>query len=100
MSYTKVAGSDNQTVFAGKRKLFFVKISPDAATGSYTFDKAEAIECIAPPCFAEDLTANCYSVSAAINGTTKNKINFKLWKAGGVAADTDYLDFYLMAVGY
>jgi len=99
MAYTKVAGSDNQTVFAGKRKLFFVKISPDAATGDYTFDKAEAIESVVAV-FAEDLTANCYSLQAAIDGTTKNKINFKLWKAGGTAADTAYLDFYVQAIGY
>lgn len=86
--------------FSAQLRPAMVKVTPDAATGSLTFSGFTAVTAILGVAFAGDLTANCYSIQAAIDGTTANKVNFKLWKAGGTAADTAFIAFWVSVVGY
>ena len=99
MAYT-VSSTKGPTEFAGESRVIVKKVSPDAATGDVTFSELGTVDVILGMTFCEDLTANCYSLQAAIDGTTVNKVNFKLWKAGGTAADTAYLDFHIAVIGH
>ena len=85
---------------AGGKTLAKLKVTPDAATGSLalaSYCKGQAIP-LTYPSFQADLTANCYTGQAIQDGSTKTTINFKLWKAGGTAADTAYIAFEILVL--
>jgi hypothetical protein len=98
MAYTK--GTVTPTEMGGQYKIVTVKVTPDAATGDVTLTEISNATAILGFGFTGDLTVNCYSMQAAIDGSTANKINFKLWKAGGTAADTAYVAFWVAVLGY
>lgn len=86
--------------FGGVYRIVVKKVSPDAATGSVTFSEFGTVDAIIGVAYAETLTANCYSVDAQINGSTANQVDFQLWKAGGTAADTAFLDFWVTVLAH
>jgi len=99
MAYS-VSSTKGPTVFGGTQRLISKKVSPDAATGSVVFSELDTLDSIVGFGFLEDLTANCYTMQATINGGTANQVDFKLWKAGGTAADTAFLDFWVTVIGH
>jgi hypothetical protein len=94
MAYT-VSTTVGPTELGGQYRITAKKVSPDDATGSVTFTEFDTVHAVLGFAFAEDLTANCYSADVQINGSTANQVDFKLWKAGGTAADTAFLDFWV-----
>ncbi|MBI4396131.1 MAG: hypothetical protein HY548_03480 [Elusimicrobia bacterium] len=100
MAYSVSSTIGPLDVSAGKYRMITKKVSPDAATGSVTFSEVTTVDSIVGFGFLENLTANCYTMQASINGSTANQVDFALWKAGGTAADTAYLDFWITVLGY
>lgn len=88
------------TQLGGRNRIVVKKITPDAATGSITFSELTTVVSVIGFAWAGTLTANCYSADVQIDGSTANKVNFQLWKAGGTAADTAYLAFHVTVLGY
>lgn len=99
MSYS-VGSTIGPTVLGGTYRIVTKKITPDAATGSITFSEFGTVDAILGFGFNADLTANCYTMQAAINGATANQVDFKLWKAGGTAADTAYVGFWVAVLAH
>lgn len=97
MPYSLTSSKVSDIINTG-RKMFGAKVSPDAATGDVTIPGMTSID-YAIISFCEDLTATCYTCQVIPDTTTLNKINIKLWKAGGTAADTGYLDVMVIGVG-
>lgn len=85
------------TELGGKYKVVVGQATPDAATGNITLSNWTTIAYVVAS-FAGTLTANCYSLDVAVDGTNKNQINFELWKAGGTAADTAFLPVNFIAI--
>lgn len=100
MAYTYSALTPAATQFASNQRLISVNVTPDAATGSITVAEITTIDAIIGFGYNADLTANCYTMQVAIDGTTANKLNFKLWKAGGTAADTAFVGFWVTVQGH
>ena len=98
MAYT--ATKVGPTILGGTYRLVMAKVTPDAATGSYVFSDFGTVDAVLGCQFAGDLTANCYTVQAAINGATLNQVDFKLWKAGGTAADTAFIAFWVTVLAH
>lgn len=99
MAYA-IATDTAPTQLGGRNRIVTKKITPDAATGSITFSELTTVSSIIGFVFAGTLTANCYSGDAQIDGSTANKVNFQLWKAGGTAADTAFIAFHVTVLGY
>lgn len=99
MAYA-VSTTVGPTQFGGKYRVVSKKVTPDAATGSVTFSEFSTVDSILGFGFAGDLTANCYTMQAAIDGSTANQVNFKLWKAGGTAADTAFVPFWVSVTAH
>jgi hypothetical protein len=96
MAYASTTVKPSQ--LAGKI-VVSVKVTPDAATGNIVISQLRTIDSILGVAFAGDVTANCYTAQAAINGSTANQVDIKLWKAGGTAADTAYVPLWVSVVG-
>lgn len=86
------------SVLGGTYRIVMAKVTPDAATGNIVFSEFGTVDAVIGCQFAGDLTANCYTVQAAIDGSVVNQVNFKLWKAGGTAADTAFVAFWVTVV--
>lgn len=99
MAYS-VSTTKGPTELGGVYKVVSKKVSPDAATGNVTFSEFDTVDAILGFTFAETLTANCYSADVQINGSTANQVDFQLWKAGGTAADTAFLDFWVTVLAH
>lgn len=99
MAYTYAPLTPPITQLSGRERLISVKVTPDAATGSITVGEITTIRAIVGFGFNAAVTANCYTMDVAIDGTTANKLNFELWKAGGTAADTAFVGFWVTVFG-
>ena|SRR3990167_10327124 len=99
MAYSTVS-TVGPTELGGSYKIVTKIISPDAATGSITFTEFDTVDAIIGFGFKDDSDANCYSMNAEINGSTANQVDFKLWKAGGTAADTTFVDFHIAVLAH
>jgi hypothetical protein len=93
-------GKVGPTVLGGTYRIVTARITPDAATGSYIFSDFGTVDMVLGYGYCADLTSNCYTMQAAIDGSVANKVNFKLWKAGGTAADTAFVDFYVSVLAH
>lgn len=94
----KITDTVNPEVGDPYYKIVNAKVSPGAATGNITFSDLTALDYVVVA-YAEDLTANCYTVQAIIDGSTLNKVNWKVWKAGGTAG-TSQIDFIIIGIGH
>ena len=99
MAYS-VSSTEGPTTLAATYRIVSKKVSPDAASGSVTFSEFDTVDAILGFGFCEDVTANCYTIQALINGSTANQVDFKLWKAGGTAADTAFVDFWVSVIAH
>src|SRR5260370_6653360 len=99
MAYS-VAATKGPTVLSAVYRIVVKNITPDAATGSVVFSEFGTVDAILGFGFNADLTANCYTIQAAINGSTANQVDFKLWKAGGTAADTAFVGFWVSVLAH
>ena len=99
MAYS-VVSTKGPTELAAVYKVVAKIISPDAATGSITFSEFDTVDQVLGFGFSDDADANCYTISAKVNGSTANQVDFKLWKAGGTAADTTFVDFFVTVLAH
>lgn len=93
-------GKVGPTELGGTYRIVVARITPDAATGSYTFSDFSTVDAIIGFGFAADLTSNCYTMQAAPNASTANQVDIKLWKAGGTAADTAFVDIWVAVLAH
>lgn len=75
------------------RTIAVLEVTPDGATGNITLSGSSAIPAstidaiLGCNTLSEDPAANAQvAVQASIDGTTANKLNFKLWQATNSAA--------------
>lgn len=84
------------TEYAGGYKQVIINCDPDAATTTIDLTgKVKVIKGVVAT-FIGDATANCYSISTSWSDLT---LTVKLWKAGGTAADTAYVDLTVVVYG-
>lgn len=101
MAYSYAGNTPPSTSYGGKYREVSVTVTPDAATGNVTIAEITTIDRVIGAVFdgGTDLSANAATVQVAIDGTTVNKLNFKLWNASGNAA-TAYPTFTVTVRGY
>lgn len=96
MAYSYTRPSNSPTELSGQERLINITVTPDAATGNVTVTEFGTVDMIVGHAFnfTTDLSANCIALEAGIDGTTVNKVNFKLWNTSGTAA-TAFASFAL-----
>lgn len=101
MAYTYATMTPPLTVLGGTLRLVTVKVTPDAATGNVTIAEVTTVDRIVSAVYLldTDLSANAATVQAAVDGSTVNKVNFKLWNAAGSAA-TAFPTFQLTVLAH
>jgi len=81
---------------SGGENLVAYDISPDAATGNVTFsDYTEVYPVAVIPLIEDPASGAQITVQAKEDGTTANKVNFKLYKSDNTAA-TAFKDFRVL----
>ena len=83
------------TEMSGGHKVVMINCDPDAATTTIDMTGYGSAIKGALATFIGDATGNCYSISTSISSLT---LTVKLWKAGGTAADTAYVDLTVLVV--
>ena len=84
------------TEMAGQYAVVVINCDPDAATTTIDITGKLAVIKGVTATFIGDATVNCYSISTSFSGLT---LTVKLWKAGGTAADTAYVDLTVVVWG-
>lgn len=80
-------------------RLVAAEISPDSASGNYTFSGVDTLVYVVGS-FCETTGVTCDNVQVNVDSTTVNKVNFTLTCSTGTTAYTTFYDINIIGLGY